>query len=91
VMERQVPSVRLDGAAGGIAPFRVALTGLCYSLTTAPKRQRAGRLFSMERTVRGVPTPLLLSMHALPCDGPPVMGSVLSSSNRAVPVAVSNR
>jgi len=69
VMERQVPSVRLDDAKGGIAPFHFALTGLHYSLAPLRRDRWAGRLFFDERTVRGVPTPLLLSMRAVPCDG----------------------
>jgi hypothetical protein len=59
VMGRQVPSVRLDDAAGGIAPFHLTITGLRYPGSACSEETSGGAGRSIdERTVRGVPTPL---------------------------------
>jgi hypothetical protein len=73
VLKREVPSVRLDEAAGGIAPFHVdahrSRLLACSFRGDWLREERACRLFFHERTVRRVPTPLLLSMCVVPCDG----------------------
>lgn len=40
VMERWVPSVRLDEASGGITPYRDAVTGLRSSIPALLRRER---------------------------------------------------
>lgn len=70
MMGRQVPSVRLDDAAGGIAPFHLTIIGLRYPWPARSEEASRGAGRSIdERTVRGVPTPLLLATRVTPCDG----------------------